>query len=115
MTYLFVIVGISAANGLLKEPAPYAKMVISDLLLFGVALLGEWFMKKKKLSSKMVIYERIELLEEHRRDELKEDLQKRLGLNYITKIKVGRVDFLKNVARLKVYFDDITDENFQDD
>lgn len=115
MTYLFVIVGISAANGLMKEPAPYGKMIVSDLLLFGIALLGEWFMGRKTLSAKLVIYEKTELLVEHRRNELKEDLEKRLGLKNIIKIKVGRVDFLKNVARLMVYFDDIKDENFKDD
>lgn len=115
MTYLFVIVGISAANGLMKEPAPYGKMIVSDFLLFGIALLGEWFMGRKTLSAKLVIYEKTELLVEHRRNELKEDLEKRLGLKNIIKIKVGRVDFLKNVARLMVYFDDIKDENFKDD
>lgn len=114
MTYLFVTVGISAANGLLKEPAPYDKMIVSDILLFSIAFGGELFINRKKLSSKLVIFEKIELLEEDRRDELKQELQKRLGLMNIKKIKVGKVDFLKNVARLMIYFEDSSDENFED-
>lgn len=114
MTYLFVAVGISAAHGLLKEPAPYGKMIISNLFLYILATIGELFINRKKLSSKLVIYERIELLEEQRREELKSDLEKRLNLKNIVNIKVGRVDFLKNVARLKVYFKDETEENFED-
>jgi hypothetical protein len=50
-----------------------------------------------------VQYDRIELIKPERREELKADLEARLGLKII-KIEVGGVDFLRDSAVLRVTY-----------
>jgi hypothetical protein len=53
--------------------------------------------------TKLIQYDRIELIQPEHRQELKDDLQKRLGLD-IVRIDVGSVDFLRDMVMLKVYY-----------
>ena len=61
-------------------------------------------MLRRSLASKLILYDRIELITPERREELLEDLHKRTGLN-ITKINVGSVDFLKDTAVIKIEYE----------
>ncbi len=56
-------------------------------------------------ASKQIIYEKIELIRPERRAELLADLQERTGLR-IRRVQVGKVDFLHDVANVKIYYDD---------
>ena len=49
-------------------------------------------------------YDRIELIKPEKYEELKADLEQRLGIKVI-KVDVGGVDFLKDTAVLKVTYD----------
>ena len=51
-----------------------------------------------------MLYDRIDLVLPSRRTELVEDLQRRTGLTVI-RIEVGAMDFLRDTAMLKVYYD----------
>ena len=51
----------------------------------------------------MIDYEKIELIHPDRRAELVEDLKKRTGLP-ISRIEIGRINFLRDTVRLLVYY-----------
>ena len=95
MTYLFVIIALAAMNGL----APLYRVV----LVIGLI----WFLESDKVtkhtSTKLVLYDRIELIVPERRAELVADLEKRLGLK-IDNVEIGHVDFLKDAAFIKVFY-----------
>ena len=57
----------------------------------------------KHTSTKLVLYEKIALIVPERRAEMIADLEQRLGLK-IEKAEVGHVDFLRDVAFIKVYY-----------
>jgi hypothetical protein len=59
---------------------------------------------RRNLASKLILYDRIELITPERREELLEDLKKRTGLN-IYKVNVGAVDFLKDSAVIKIEYE----------
>ena len=104
MTYLFIIIAISIINGIGAE-IPFALIVTANVVM---ALLI-WLMEgigiiKSRTSTKVILYDKIELVEASRREELKADLEKRLGLK-IDGIEVGSVDFLKDSAYLKVTYE----------
>ena len=104
MTYLFIIIAISIINGIGAE-IPFALIVTANV----VTVLLIWLLEgigiiRSRVSTKVVLYDRIELVEASRRAELKEDLEKRLGLK-IESIEVGMVDFLKDSAYLKVTYE----------
>jgi len=108
MTYLFVIIGISVVNGLAAE-VPIVSVVVANLLFILVIWLLESNKVLKHTSTKIVLYERIELIKPDKYNELLSDLNERTGLD-ITKIEVGHIDFLRDVAYLKVYYKADSDE-----
>ena len=79
--------------------------VLSNLIFLLCIRFSENLPWLKHISEKLVVYDRIELITPDRREELLEDLKKRLGL-HITKVEVGAVDFLHDTAMLKVFYDD---------
>lgn len=101
MTYLFAIIGISVINGLATSMS-YAVLLAANLM-FLVTTMLESRIISKKTSSKIILYENIKLIVPNRYEELKADLEIRTGLSIIN-IEVGHIDFLKDVAFLKVVY-----------
>jgi len=108
MTYLFVIIGISVVNGLAME-IPYASIIVANILFVIIIWLLESNKFLKHTSTKIVLYEKIALIKAEKYDEMIADLKERTGLN-ITKAEVGHIDFLRDVAFLKVYYKANSDE-----
>ena len=105
MTYLFVIIAISVINVLAVEIS-YAELLGTNLLFVLCVWLCESNRWLKHVACKLVQYDRIELIVPQRREELIEDLKNRTGLN-ISKVEVGHIDFLRDAAMLKVYYEPI--------
>jgi hypothetical protein len=102
MTYLFVIITTSVINGLALNIS-YAELIIANLLIFGLIWIMEGRLLLKHTSAKLVVYEKIALITPDRREELIADLEQRLG-HKVNKVEVGHVDFLRDVAFVKVYY-----------
>ena len=102
MTYLFVIIATSVINGLALNIS-YAELVVANLLIFGLIWVMESRLLLKHTSAKLVIYEKIALITPEHREEMIADLESRLG-HKINKVEVGHVDFLRDVAFVKVYY-----------
>lgn len=105
MTYLFVIITVAVINGLALNIS-YAELVIANMLLMGLLYVMErllWRRGKGRLTTKIVLYDRIENIVPERRAELLADLEKRLGLK-VEFLEIGHVDFLRDAAWLKVTY-----------
>ncbi|MBP5721651.1 MAG: DUF4956 domain-containing protein [Bacteroidales bacterium] len=119
MTYLFVIIAIAAVNGLAPlyhltgaaGPDPHYALsagsvcilALANLLIVGLILVlesGRWL---KHTSTKLILYDRIELIVPERRAELIADLEKRVGVK-VDSVEVGHVDFLRDAAYIKVRY-----------
>ena len=100
MTYLFVTIATAVINGI---NAIDDQLILANLLLIVLLAVIEYGIGRKREVSKLVCYERIELIRPERRKELIADLEQRLGHN-INRVEVGNVDFLRDVAFLKVYY-----------
>jgi len=119
MTYLFVIIALAALNGLsplyrlvgaLSDHPHYALnagavgvTALANLLVIGLIWVLESGRFLAQTSTKLVLYDRIELIVPERRAELVEDLQKRLGFP-VEDLEIGHVDFLKDAAFIKVRY-----------
>lgn len=101
MTYLFTIIGISVINGL-ATTLSYSVLISTNLLFLLVTFL-ESRIFVKKTSSKIILYENIDLIKPERSEDLKLDLEKRTGLKII-KVEVGHIDFLRDTAFLKMTY-----------
>jgi hypothetical protein len=115
MTYLFILIGISVINALANKKISWAELLFTNLILlfmvYGLERL--WLLKHE--SSKQIIFERMDLIHPQKREELKKELEGRTGLK-INRIEVGRIDYLRDTAKLIIYyFEDENRVNFADE
>jgi hypothetical protein len=103
MTYLFVIIGISVINALANKEIGYAGLALANITFILACWLFESNLIKNHISVKKVRYDNISLIKAGKEQELKADLEERLGLT-IVKIEVGRVNFLRDSAMLNVSY-----------
>ena len=103
MTYLFIIIAMSAINGLVIEELSYSEMVVANLLFIFSIWMCESTIFISHLSYKVIKYDNVNLITPDKREELIADLQKRTGLK-IEKVEVGSIDFLKDAAIVKMYY-----------
>jgi len=108
MTYLFVIIAISVINALAVEIS-YAELLCTNLLFVISTWLCESNRWLKHISCKLIQYDRIELVTPQHQADLIGDLKERTGLSII-KVEVGSIDFLRDSAILKVYYEPVTNE-----
>ena len=103
MTYLFVIIATSVINGLALNIS-YVELIVANALIFFLIWAMESRVLLRHTSAKLVIYEKIQLITPERREEMIADLEQRLG-HKVEKVEVGHVDFLRDVAFVKVYYE----------
>jgi len=103
MTYLFTITAISVINALSVQMS-YTQMVATNLIIILVIWGLETSRWLKHTSSKMVLYDRIQLILPEKEPELIADLKKRTGLD-ILRIEIGHIDFSRDIAFIKVYYE----------
>ena len=100
MTYLFVSIATAVINGI---NTINDQLILANLLLIALLAVIEYGIGRKREESKLVCYERIKLIRPEHRGELIADLEQRLG-HKVNRVEVGNVDFLRDVAFLKVYY-----------
>lgn len=111
MTYLFVIISLSVVNAIAASVS-MAELLATNLIVVAAIWLCEHRLKLEP--SKLVQYDRLELIKPDRREDLKADLEMRLGLK-VRKVEVGAIDMLRDMAVLRVYYDANTVSNSVDE
>ena len=123
MTYLFVVVCLSVVHAMADSMGvdsngkvvgtPITELLVIDAIVIAAIVMFERTLKVEP--SKLVQYDRIELVKPERYQELMADLEERLGLK-ILKVEVGAVDFLRDMAMLRVYYkaDGVADKELND-
>lgn len=103
MTYLFIVITLAVINALAPLAATWTEIILANALIWALSLVLErlWFVEH--LATKMVVYDRIDLLHEGRRAELIADLERRTGVT-IVQLEIGKVDLLRDTANLKIHF-----------
>ena len=108
MTYLFVLIALSVINAL-AVTLSYAELLVTNLIFIMFIRVSEDNRWISHVSCKLVLYDRIDLVLPERRVELIEDLQRRTGLT-VVRVEVGAMDFLRDTAMLKVYYNTCGEE-----
>lgn len=101
MTYLFIVIAMGLICAVSK--ATYFELSVINAILIGFtyALDGNWLVRNEMV--KTIQYENIDLIRPEHYNDLLADLRKRTGLN-IHRVSVNRIDFLKDIAVVKIYF-----------
>ena len=104
MTYLFVVVGLSVINALANKKISYSELLFANFAVVGLSYFFEkvWLLKKT-LKNKVVLYEKIEMITEEKRESLIKDLELRTGLK-IEKLEIENIDLVRDTAKIKIYY-----------
>ena len=107
MTYLFLILCLSVVNALAVNMS-YTELLITNLIVIVAVWICERHLKMD--SSKLIQYDRIELIKPERRQELIDDLTNRTGLKVLN-VEIGAIDFLRDMVMLRVYYESVGHRN----
>ena len=111
MTYLFIIAALPVMNSAAVNGDIWPQLLAANaaILIIMLVLEKEWGFHYE--ASKRIVYEKIELIRPDRRAELTADLEMRTGLK-IKRVVVGKVDFMRDTANLRVFYDDLEQEEW---
>lgn len=101
MTYLFLVIAIGLLSAISKGGWDELALLNGIILLLTFLLESNWLIKKE--FTKMIQYEKIELILPEKRQELIQDLKNRTGLN-IHRVEIQEIDFLKDATRMTIYY-----------
>jgi hypothetical protein len=107
MTYLFIISALPVMNSAAANGDIWPQLLAANVAVLAILLVLEKGWGFHYEASRQIVYEKIELITPERRAELQADLEQRTGLK-IKRIVLGKVDFLRDVVNVKVYYDDLT-------
>jgi hypothetical protein len=110
MTYLFLVIGVSVINALTDSKASLADLLFTNLVIILVTYGLEKLWLLKHEASKIILYEKIELIKPEKYNELINDLRERTGIKQITRVETGKIDFLRDTCTLKIYYETSGDD-----
>lgn len=102
MTYLFVIISLSVINAIALNLS-YAEIFATNIIYVLSVWIVESFRGLNHVTSKLILYDRVDNIHPDQRHELIEDLRKRTGLKII-KVEVGAINFMQDTVMLKIYY-----------
>ena len=105
MTYLFLVIGVSVINALTAGTS-MIEIIFANLAVIFITMGLEKMWLLRHISSKAIVYEKINLIVPEKYDELIADLQERTGLKEIKKVEIGAINFLKDTCRMIIYYED---------
>jgi len=103
MTYLFILMALPVINVILINEALYVETAVANLVILAVFYVIERAFGLRYETRKTVIYEKIELVKPENYQALLADLCERTGLA-ITRCEVGKIDFLHDIADIKIFY-----------
>jgi hypothetical protein len=99
LTYLFMAIGLALINGIQNADIHIGEIVLLDLVVLALPAFMEWRAAAAHEQTITIIYDRVDLLDPARRDELVGDIRARLGFDCL-KLSVGEVDLLRETVHL---------------
>jgi Domain of unknown function (DUF4956) len=114
MTYLFIVIALSVMNALINKKVSLLEMSFANIVIIAATygLEKVWLLRHE--SQKIIQYENIDLIKSGKRAELVLDLENRTGIK-INRIEIGKIDFLRDVVMIKVYFYEDQQQGQMDD
>ena len=104
MTYLFTLIALPVVNSILMERQAFEYFLVVNLATISVLYILEQGWGFRYETRKSITYERIHMIRRENWPMLLDDLRERTGLP-ITRIEIGRLNFVRDTAEIKIYYD----------
>lgn len=130
MTYLFIVIGIAVVNALSNKKTSYIELVFVNSAILTIAIFKESFLfkpqvqanpkpsngktpdkpvvKSPKLPRFSISYDRLELLDSGKSDQLMNDLKSRTHTE-VSRFRIDHIDLEKGIATLTLWY--VANEN----
>ena len=103
LTYLFVVIGIALLNALANGSITLAELLIANGVIVGTVAVLEAVPFSGREESRLVRYDRLDLLSPASAADLLEDLRKRTHLP-VERFEIGDVDLLRDSADITIHY-----------
>ena len=119
MAYIFTVIAISAVNSLEWRGFPTLGIFIFNIIIILSALILEVLLARKnqktkktkkpkkagkeKFSTHPIVYDNLEMLKPHNKEELIKNVTEITGLD-VKKVKIKKVDYINKVAILDIFY-----------
>ena len=104
MTYLFIVIGLSVMNALANKKISYLELLFANAaIVFLLDYFERNWLLQRGTKTKYVLYEKIDMINPEKRDDLIHDIQERTGLK-IEKLEIEQVDLVRDTAKIKIYY-----------
>ncbi len=103
LTYLFVVIGIALLHALADEGISLAELLIANAAIVGMVGLLEAAPFSGREESRVVTYDRLDLLSPGSTAALLEDLRTRTHLP-VERCEIGNVDLLRDSAEITIHY-----------
>ena len=103
MTYLFIVIGVSIMNAFVNKKMSYAEIFFANIAVLTAIWVIEKVWNLNPEVTKVIVYENIENIKPENFQLLKVDVENRIGIK-VNRIEVGDVDFIKDSAKITVYY-----------
>lgn len=103
LTYLFVVIGIALVNALANGGIPTVVLVLINIVIAGTVTVLEGASFSAREQSRLVYYDRLDLLGPGTTAELIADLRQRTHLP-VERVEIGNVDLLRDCVDLVIHF-----------
>ena len=103
LTYLFVVIGVALLNALTNGGITLGELLIANVAVVGTVAVLEAAPSSGREESRLVRYDRLDLLSPDATNELITDLRKRTHLP-VERCEIGDVDLLRDSADIRIHY-----------
>ncbi|MDX2173392.1 MAG: DUF4956 domain-containing protein [Bacteroidota bacterium] len=108
MTYLFLVIAIGLITSVTKikntdDGIEYLFMTAINAVILIIAFVLESNLFSKKEQVKLIVYEKISLINSQNQTELLADIMERTGLK-VHRLNITKIDFMNDSALIKIYY-----------
>jgi hypothetical protein len=103
ITYLFILMALPVLDAVLLSQSDYLALLVANGLTVLVLYVGEKEWGCRYDEKKSITYEKIDLVKPENYNRLLADLRERTGLP-VTRCEIGKIDFLRDVAEVKITY-----------
>lgn len=103
MTYMFTVIIVAVINALSDESISYSELILANIVIVAAVFILEKNIFIERESTRVITYEKIELIKPCNHEKLIDDLKERTGLNII-QAEIVTINFLNDTAQLKILY-----------
>lgn len=113
MGYFFTCVALGLLNAMADTDGNFYVIIACNTIILFMTLVLDKYLGLQHENVKEIVYERIDLIQPEKRNQMLDDLNKRTGLP-IHRVEIRNVNFLRDTANVFAYYYAKTNENSQD-